>query len=185
MLSKRKIALIKVTIVEYDFGHKDSALALVKTGVGVRLMDSLRAATMAIRNEFTDQIAQHKTRENYLLTLFLALITGMFFFNLFLVWYTYKKFSEYARSLEETVTSLSDANKRMSQYTAMSYHELKTPLRNISGFAQLLKRRYSGSDPSSEEHDFIQHITDGIKQLNQTINDMRNKYLDDHPDENR
>jgi len=177
-LSKRKHAIIALTVGLYDQGEKDSALLIVKTGLGIRLMDSLRAATTAIRNEFAEQVTLHKTRENYLFSLFLGLIAALFFFNLFLVWYTYRKFLEYTTHLEQTVISLRDANERMAQYTAMSYHELKTPLRNISGFAQLLKKRSITSDTAAEQNEFIQYITDGIKQLNQTINDMRSKYLD-------
>jgi CHASE3 domain sensor protein len=176
-LSKKKLAEMTLTIKLSDTGYKDSALSVVSTGIGKVLMDSLRAATTSIRNEFADQVKLHKSRENYLFSLFLGLISTLFFFNLFLVWYTYKKFTEYTYQLEQTVSSLQDANERMSKYTAMSYHELKTPLRNISGFAELLKRRHSNAAEGAEEREFIDYITDGIKQMNQTINDMRAKYL--------
>jgi CHASE3 domain sensor protein len=177
-LSKRKMAIVALTVGLYDRDQRDSALAIVKTGAGIRMMDSLRAASTTIRNEFAAQVTMHKARQNYLFSLFLGLITALFFFNLFLVWYTYRKFLDHTRDLEGMVASLRDANERMGQYTAASYHELKTPLRNISGFAQLLKRRYSHADDSSEENQFVQYITDGIKQMNKIINDMRGKYLD-------
>jgi CHASE3 domain sensor protein len=182
-LAKKKLDEMTLTLRLSDAGQKDSALAVVNTGIGKVLMDSLRAATTAMRTGFTEQVTMHKKHENYLFSLFLGLIATLFFFNLFLVWYTYRKFLEYTRHLEQTVSSLQDANERMGQYTAMSYHELKTPLRNISGFAQLLKRRYSSAEDGSEESEFIRHITDGVRQMNQTINDMRGKYLDEHPDD--
>jgi CHASE3 domain sensor protein len=178
MLSRRKLAEMALTIKLSDEDDMDSALAIIKTRAGVKMMDSLRAATTSMRNQFAAQVTMHKARQNYLLSLFLGLITALFFFNLFLVWYTYRKFLDHTRDLEGMVASLRDANERMGQYTAASYHELKTPLRNISGFAQLLKRRYSHADDSSEENQFVQYITDGIKQMNQIINDMRGKYLD-------
>ena len=184
-LSEKKLAEMTLTLTLFDAGQKDSALTLVRTGIGKVLMDSLRAATTAMRNGFTEQVAIHEKHENYLFSLFLGLIATLFFFNLFLVWYTYRKFLEYTGHLEQTVSSLQDANERMSQYTAMSYHELKTPLRNISGFAQLLKRRYSNSADDSEQNEFIQHITDGVRQMNQTITDMRSKYLGDDPSERK
>jgi len=181
-LSEQKLTEMKLTLRLADAGHKDSALAVVNTGVGKVLMDSLRAASTAMRNGFTDQVAMHKKHENYLFSLFLGLIATLFFFNLFLVWYTYRKFLEYTRHLEQTVSSLRDANERMGQYTAMSYHELKTPLRNISGFAQLLQKKYSNTGEGSEENEYVHYITDGVRQMNQTINDMRGKYLGEPDD---
>ena len=182
-LSDQKLVEMTHALSLSDSGYRDSALAIVKTGIGKVLMDSLRAATTAMRNGFTEQIASHKKYENYLFSLFLGLIATLFFFNLFLVWYTYRKFLEYTGHLEQTVSSLRDANERMSQYTAMSYHELRTPLRNIGGFAQLLKRRYSNTADDSEQNQFVNYITEGVRQMSQTINDMRSKYLGDDPNE--
>ena len=182
-LSDQKLAEMTYTLTLSDSGYRDSALAIVKTGIGKVLMDSLRAATTGMRNGFTEQVASHKKYENYLFSLFLGLIATLFFFNLFLVWYTYRKFLEYTGHLEQTVSSLRDANERMSQYTSMSYHELRTPLRNIGGFAQLLKRRYSNTVEDSEQNEFVNYITEGVRQMSQTINDMRSKYLGDDPNE--
>ena len=182
-LSAKKLTEMTLTLALADSGRKDSALAIVKTGVGKVLMDSLRAANTAMRNGFTEQVAIHKKHENYLFSLFLGLIATLFFFNLFLVWYTYRKFLEYTGHLERTVSSLQEANERMSNYTAMSYHELRTPLRNIGGFAQLLKRRYSNTADDSEQNQFVNYITEGVRQMSETINDMRSKYLGDDPNE--
>jgi CHASE3 domain sensor protein len=181
--SRHKMERINLTIALYDAGKKDSALAIVKTGVGNKMMDSIRAASTAMRTELADQVSRQRKREIYLFSLFLGLIAVLIFFNLFMVWYTYRKFSQYTESLEQMVTSLQEANDRMAQYTAQSYHELKTPLRNINGFAQLLRRRHITAAAGSDEDDFITQITDGIKQMNQTINDMRSKYLDKKEDE--
>jgi CHASE3 domain sensor protein len=177
-ICKRKLAEMALTISLYDAAKKDSALAVVKNGTGKRMMDTIRTSTTNIRKQITDLIAEQRQRETQLFFLFFTLITILIVLNLFMVGYTYRKFRAYTLELEGMVTSLQDANERMGMYTAMSYHELKTPLRNISGFAQLLKRKYSGSNENSEEHEFIKYITDGIKQLNQTINAMRTKYLD-------
>jgi CHASE3 domain sensor protein len=181
--SRHKMERINLTIALYDAGKKDSALAIVKTGVGNKMMDSIRAASTAMRTELADQVSRQRKSEIYLFSLFLGLIAVLIFFNLFLVWYTYRKFSQYTESLEQMVTSLQEANDRMAQYTAQSYHELKTPLRNINGFAQLLRRRHISAAAGSDEDEFITQITDGVKQMNQTINDMRSKYLDTKEDE--
>jgi CHASE3 domain sensor protein len=182
-ISQHKMSRLMSTVLIYEAGQRDSALAIVKTGTGSRMMDSIRSATTIIRTELTDEVALARQRGNYLFTLFLILIAVLIVFTSFLVWYTYRKFNDYTNSLETAVSSLQQANDRMAQYTKMSYHELKTPLRNIGGFAQLLKRRYAHEENDEEGNQFVLYITDGIKQMNDIINDMRAKYLDSSVDE--
>lgn len=183
-ISAHKFAEMGQTIRLYDAGMKDSALTIVKSGTGKLMMDSIRTASRAIRIEIIDHIAAERGKEHRLFIYFFLLIAVLILFNIFLVRYTYLKFSGYAQKLETMVNSLEEANERMSEYTAHSYHELKTPLRNIHGFAQLLKSRYShvGEEPT-EEDEFIQYITDGIRQMNRTIDQMRKKYLDESIDD--
>jgi CHASE3 domain sensor protein len=175
--SKKKFEEMSLTIQLYDAGHKDSSLAVVNTGYGKRMMDTIRATSLAIRTQISDQMAEEKKLANQLFFLFLGLIALLMVFNLFIVWYTYSKFKNYAEHIETMVSSLQNANDRMGEYTSQSYHELKTPLRSISGFAQLLRVRYADQSHGGEEADFVKYITDGIKQMNNIINEMRYKYL--------
>ncbi|MCW3128471.1 MAG: histidine kinase [Bacteroidetes bacterium] len=183
VLSARKFEEMGQTIHLHDAGLKDSALFMVKSGVGKLMMDSILTASHNLRAQITVQIAHERKKERRLFISFFVLIAVLIVFNIFLVQYTYRKFTGYTRELEMMVHSLEAANERMSEYTAISYHELKTPLRNIHGFAQLLKVRYShAGEEESEEDEFIQYITDGVIQMNKTINNMRLKYLDTSAD---
>lgn len=176
--SYKKIEEMSLTIVLYNAGMKDSALAVVNTGYGKRMMDTIRVTTTILRAKLSDEIVSVRRKEDQLFFLFLGLITGLIVFDFFLVWYTYQKFKNYSNQIESMVSSLQDANQRMSQYTSMSYHELKTPLRNISGFAQLLRVRHGDTALNKEETEFTEHIITGVKQMNTIITDMRSKYLD-------
>ncbi len=176
-MSEHKFSEMAQTIRYHDAGHKDSALALVTSGTGKLMMDSIRQASSSIRSGITTQIAAEKQHEDRLFMYFFALIGVLIVLSMAIVYYTYMKFASYTARLELLVNNLEEANERMSAYTNMSYHELKTPLRNIHGFAQLLKVRHidGGNDPEQDE--FIKHITDGVRQMNRTIDDMREKYL--------
>ena len=165
-----------MTIQLFKTHDKDSALAIVNTGRGKILMDTLRKRTTTIRDHISGELNSRKNEERYLFIMFLILIAVMVFFNLFLVWYTYKVFKQYTENMEHLIDSLEEANERMKRFNDMSYHELKTPLRGIGGFAQLLKKKFA-HQLDNEESEYIEYITENVKLMDKTINDMRDKYL--------
>lgn len=180
IISQHKFSEMAQTISYHDSGRQDSALAIVASGTGKLMMDSIRRTSASIRADITAQIADEKKREFQLFTYFFALIVVLIAMSIVVVYYTYMKFASYTERLETLVRSLEEANARMSAYTAMSYHELKTPLRSIHGFAQLLKVRHIEGANDPEQNEFINHITDGVRQMDKTIDNLREKYLS-HP----
>ena len=175
-VSKDKLDEMGMTIQLFKTHDKDSALAIVNTGRGKILMDTLRKRTTTIRDHISGELNSRKNEERYLFIMFLILIAVMVFFNLFLVWYTYKVFKQYTENMEHLIDSLEEANERMKRFNDMSYHELKTPLRGIGGFAQLLKKKFA-HQLDNEESEYIEYITENVKLMDKTINDMRDKYL--------
>jgi CHASE3 domain sensor protein len=178
-MTERKVKEMSRVIELYQTGETDSALDIVKISAGRQIVDSIRAATFASRAEITNKIKQKKEREGKLFDVFFGLISLLVFINIFLVWFIYKKFREYTENLRVMVTTLQINNERMSKFTAMSYHELKTPLRSISGFAQLLKMRCTRGSMDSEASDFVKYITEGVNQMDEVIRRMREQYLND------
>lgn len=176
-VSKRKFSEMAQTIAYHDNGRHGEAVALVSSGVGKLMMDSIRQTSSTVRAEIAAQVSEDQKYEEHLFIYFFLLIALLILLSLSIVYYTYRKFAGYTRRLERLVTSLEDANNRMAEYTSMSYHELRTPLRNIHGFAQLLKVKQSALSESDEQDEFIAHILEGVRQLNATIDDMREKYL--------
>ncbi|MBS1625328.1 MAG: CHASE3 domain-containing protein [Bacteroidetes bacterium] len=177
-LAERRMGRLQAGIDLYDHQQKDSALAMVASATGSMMMDSLRTASAKLRTDLNTEIQQHKERGHYLFTFFLGLIVMLIFFNTILAWYTERTLSQYTRNLEKAVDSLSRVNERMAQYTNLSYHELKTPLRNIAGFAQLLKKKYQGHTAHTDDLEFLSYIIDGVKQMENTIRELRSRYLD-------
>ena len=72
--------------------------------------------------------------------------------------------------LEENLKKLELSYNEMEQFAYIASHDLKSPLRTISNFAQLVKRRnYDILDEESKE--FVDFIVSGTKQMHEVICD--------------
>lgn len=176
-LSKDKLYELALTIDLHNKGKADSAMAVIKSGYGASVMDSLRDETRSIRGDISNHIAMMQQREFMLIYILLGLIITLIVFNIFFSLYKYKWVINNAQKLESSIEELEKANRQLNDYTNMSYNELKTPLRSITGFLQLLRKKY-GNQMDGEAVEFVGYITDGVVQMNSTINTLRKQHLD-------
>lgn len=73
--------------------------------------------------------------------------------------------------VKQRTAELKRSNEELSQFAYAASHDMKQPLRTISSFANLLKRRYRNKlDESAQE--YIQFIVDGTKNMSQLISDL-------------
>jgi len=71
-------------------------------------------------------------------------------------------------ALEERTDDLERSNRDLEQFADIASHELKTPLRHISGFADILADEHEGL-LSDEADECIGHITHGVREMQGVI----------------
>src|SRR5260370_19871307 len=74
-------------------------------------------------------------------------------------------------TLTHLVQQLSRSNEQLAKFASIVSHDLKSPLRLVTGFAHLLADRY-GKSLDAEGNEFIAHILEGATRTELLINEL-------------
>ena len=73
--------------------------------------------------------------------------------------------------LAETSARLQRSNEELQRFATVASHDLREPLRVVSGFAELLARRH-GDQLGPDGNRFIEAITSGVARMDEMISDL-------------
>lgn len=77
----------------------------------------------------------------------------------------------FERKLADYADSLKRSNRELEQFAYIASHDLRAPLRSITGFAQLLNKKHAAS-LTPEAAEFLGYITQSARQMQSLIDDL-------------
>lgn len=76
------------------------------------------------------------------------------------------------REIKRIMSEMSQQNEELKQFSYITTHDLKEPLRNIISFSNLLERRYKGK-LNKEADEFLHFITGNARRMNNLLNALK------------
>jgi PAS domain S-box-containing protein len=73
--------------------------------------------------------------------------------------------------VEERTAALKEANKELEAFSYTVSHDLRAPLRSISGFASLIEKRY-GETIGADGKEYIEKLNNSVKLMSALIDDL-------------
>lgn len=81
--------------------------------------------------------------------------------------------AELEQRVVQRTAQLQAANKELEAFTYSVSHDLRAPLRHISGFSNILAEEYAAGLPSEAKH-HVQRIQEGTRRMGQLVDDLLN-----------
>ncbi|MGH9522170.1 MAG: sensor histidine kinase [Terriglobales bacterium] len=80
---------------------------------------------------------------------------------------------EHAEELEVQIAEREQTNAELEAFSYSVSHDLRAPIRAITGFADALREEY-GDRLDATAHEYLQHVLDGAARMNRLVEDLLN-----------
>ena len=74
-------------------------------------------------------------------------------------------------ALRKTAVNLERSNAELEAFASIASHDLREPLRTLSGFAHLLEQQHS-AELDDEGREYVDHIVESARRMQNLINDL-------------
>jgi signal transduction histidine kinase len=176
-LIRQRASIAQITIAARDTSF-EKAQALVLTGKGKFLMDEIRRLVKVIQEEERKAFRQQNTITAKTLQQFQYAFIGLLILPAIIIIILFYSINRHftARSkaehqLMKASSEINHLNKELEAYTYSVSHDLRAPLRSISGYSQILKEDYY-PQLDDEGKRVINVIINNAVRMGQLIDDL-------------
>lgn len=162
----KKSTFMDSVIYLVESNNNSLAVDAVASGYGKLLMDSIQSYNTSITLSLLDEIKEKNIQEYKRLSVISLSVVLLLLLNLALTYVSLKNLNRDIEQIEIVNNSLEQNNKNLTKLFTQTYHHLREPLRNISGFATLLANEENNK---AQQHDFRLHLIQAVKQMEEEI----------------
>ncbi|WP_367389350.1 ATP-binding protein [Lewinella sp. LCG006] len=74
--------------------------------------------------------------------------------------------------LQQQIKDLQQSNQDLEHFAYVASHDLQAPLRTVEGYLGIIRQELDKENISSDIEEYFQHVTFGVKRLQQLIKDL-------------
>lgn len=168
----KRLAELERGIVNSERQLSDTALVFTNPEHG--WIDSIINGNRIFYDKLNSESEQYEQSEYWWIKVIFCVFITIFLFNILFVALAIWSIKHDMTVLTNLNAALESKNQTMQQLSYKTYHQLREPLRNISGFLKLLLKKHEAV-LDDEAKEFIEHSIQATQKLDKEIKELRDR----------